>query len=90
MIAKPRAFRSTSIVILSVLALAGCDTVATVRFMFANDRTEARWESEPESIELPFELNQHVLIPVHVNDSGSFAFVLDTGAPAPTSPLKPT
>ncbi len=46
MIANPRGFRSTSIAVLSVLALVGCDTVATVRFMFANDRTEARWESE--------------------------------------------
>lgn len=53
--------------------------------MFANDRTETRWESEAESIELPFERNQHVLMPVHVNDSGPFTFVLDTGAPAPTS-----
>jgi len=48
-IANPRAFRNASSALLSVLALAGCDTVATVRFMFANDRTEALWESEAET-----------------------------------------
>ena len=73
--------KSTLGAVLLVLALAGCDTVATLRFMFANDGTETRWDSEANSIELPIELHPHVLVPVHVNDSEPFAFVLDTGAP---------
>ena len=35
----------------------------------------------PKASKLPFELNRQVLIPVHVNDSGPFAFVLDSGTP---------
>ena len=70
-----------SLLLVSMFVLAGCNSVDTLFFYYANDGSPDEWNSASDEIRMPFKVGNFVTTPVKVNESATLDFILDTGAP---------
>ena len=74
---------SKSVALLGLLCLtAGCDDVDRFSYYYANSGTPARWEAGWSSSDLLLhDVDGRITLPVDVNGTGGFRFLLDSRAP---------
>lgn len=67
----------------SIVLLGGCQLADMAQFTYANAVATHSWAGEERSTTVRFEMiDDHIVLPVSVNDSESLNFVLDSGAGA--------
>jgi hypothetical protein len=67
----------------SPVLLGGCQLAEMAQFSYANTTATHRWVDDARSTTLHFELiDDHIVLPVSVNESEPLNFVLDSGAGA--------
>ena len=82
-LALPSAWLVRACAATSVLLLGGCQLTDMVQFSYANAVATHRWADEARSTTVHFELiDDHIVLPVSINDSEPLSFVLDSGAAA--------
>lgn len=66
-----------------LLCASGCQLADMVRFSYANANASHQWAGDKTSTTIPFEwVDDHIILPVRINQSESLRFVLDSGAAA--------
>ncbi len=74
--------RVTACLILLSL-ISGCQLVDMAKFSYVNAQSKHEWTNTIQSTQVPFKLiNNHIIVPVSINDSEQLNFVLDSGAGA--------
>lgn len=67
----------------SIVLLGGCQLADMAQFTYANTVATHSWAGEERSTTVRFEMiDDHIVLPVSINDSESLSFVLDSGAGA--------
>jgi len=81
---RARTASALSLLLIGLLALAGCDTIKLLRYAFANSSSPTLWEGDARVTEVPFRMHGNLMIvALRINGSEPLDFVLDTGAPYP-------
>ena len=80
---RPGPLPGIGMVMAMTLYLSGCQLVEMARFSYANTKASHQWANDQLSTTIPFTLiDDHIILPVRVNGSGTLNFVLDSGAGA--------
>ena len=67
----------------SIFLLGGCQLADVAQFSYANATATHQWVGDARSTTLHFDLiDDHIVLPVRINDSEPLNFVLDSGAAA--------
>ena len=73
----------TGLALASMMLLSGCQLADMVQFTYANAVATHSWADEGRSTTVRFEMiDDHIVLPVSINDSEPLNFVLDSGAAA--------
>jgi hypothetical protein len=73
----------TGLALASMMLLSGCQLTDMVQFTYANAVATHSWAGEARSTTVHFEMiDDHIVLPVSINDSEPLNFVLDSGAGA--------
>ena len=75
-------YKSVAVAVLLLLC-GGCQLTDMARFSYDNARSSYSWNTQAKETTVPFILiDNHIIVPVRINDSEPMNFVLDSGAGA--------